>query len=209
MILKVPYSVLLKRAIDYALSLVLLLILLPLMLIIAIAVKIASPGPIFFIQERVGLGGKTIKLIKFRTMYVDAEQRLEIYLANNPQRKAEWEKYYSLEKDPRVIPYIGNFLRKTSLDELPNLINVLRGDISLVGPRPLPVYHYTQLAPEVRRLRQTVLPGVTGLWQIKRGDLNDLISLDTHYVQNWSLTMDIQIILNTIFVVLLANKPNY
>jgi lipopolysaccharide/colanic/teichoic acid biosynthesis glycosyltransferase len=142
-------------------------------------------------------------------MYVDAEERLKLYLATNPDKKAEWEKYFSLDKDPRVIPFIGNFLRKTSLDELPNLINVLRGDISLVGPRPLPLYHFKELSPEIQQLRQSVLPGITGLWQITRGDINNLMALDSYYIKNWSLSLDLRIILNTIFVVLLADKPNH
>jgi lipopolysaccharide/colanic/teichoic acid biosynthesis glycosyltransferase len=205
----VTYNVFLKRIIDYTLSLALFLLFLPLIFLIGIAVKITNPGPIFFIQERVGLQGKIIKFVKFRTMYVDAEERLKLYLATNPDKKAEWEKYFSLDKDPRVIPFIGNFLRKTSLDELPNLINVLRGDISLVGPRPLPLYHFKELSPEIQQLRQSVLPGITGLWQITRGDINNLMALDSYYIKNWSLSLDLRIILNTIFVVLLADKPNH
>lgn len=199
-------SIAIKRTIDYLISSILILLTLPLIIAIAVAIKLVSPGSVFFLQKRVGMRRKTIKFIKFRTMYVDAEERLQHYLALNPQRKREWQKYHRLQHDPRLIPYIGEFLRKTNLDELPNLFNVLLGDISLVGPRPLPSYEYTQLDRKFLKLRETVLPGITGLWQIRRGDIKDLIRWDSYYIENWSLITDFQIMLETIKVVLFAKK---
>lgn len=146
----------LKKVIDYALCIPLFIFSLPIMCIVALAVKMVSPGPAFFIQERVGLNGQPIKVFKFRTMYTDADQRLKTYLQENPEREAEWLQFFKLDKDPRVIPWIGTFLRKSSLDELPNLWNVLRGELSLVGPRPFPHYHLAEFDDEFQQLRQTV-----------------------------------------------------
>ncbi len=202
-------GILFKRSADYLVGGSLLVLTIPVMAIVALMIAVISPGPVLFIQKRVGLQGQTINLMKFRTMYVDAEARLQDYLAQNPDRKLEWERYYSLENDPRVIPYIGHFLRKTSLDELPNLFNVLRSDISLVGPRPLPPYHQDQLDAEFQEIRQSVLPGMTGLWQVQRGDHRQLIRWDAFYVKNWSLLLDLKILWRTVGVVVFADKPQY
>jgi lipopolysaccharide/colanic/teichoic acid biosynthesis glycosyltransferase len=202
-------AMMLKRLADYFVGGLILAVALPVMAIVAVLIAVISPGPVLFVQQRVGWQGRTIHLMKFRTMYVDAEARLQDYLAENPDRKAEWERYCNLENDPRVIPYIGNFLRKTSLDELPNLINVLRAEISLVGPRPLPLYHQDLLDEEFQTLRQTVLPGITGLWQVNRGDLRHLSRWDAFYVKNWSLLLDLKILWRTIAVVVVAHKPGY
>lgn len=199
----------LKKVIDYALCIPLFIVSLPIMCIVALAVKIVSPGPAFFIQERVGLNGQPIKVFKFRTMYTDADERLKTYLQENPEREAEWLQFFKLDKDPRVIPWIGTFLRKSSLDELPNLWNVLRGELSLVGPRPFPHYHLAEFDDEFQQLRQTVWPGITGLWQVKRGDTDVQIFLDTYYIRNWSIWMDIKILIYTIPVVLFAKKAHY
>lgn len=199
----------LKKAIDYALCIPLFIFSLPIMCIVALAVKIVSPGPTLFIQERIGLNGQTIKVIKFRTMYTDADERLKTYLQENPEREAEWLQFFKLDNDPRVIPWIGTFLRKSSLDELPNLWNVLRGDLSLVGPRPFPHYHLAEFDHEFQLLRQTVWPGITGLWQVKRGDTDVQIFLDTYYIRNWSIWMDLKILIHTIPVVLFAKKAHY
>lgn len=198
-----------KRMIDYALAVPLFILTAPLMCIVAIAIKLATPGSVFFVQERIGINGEKIQFIKFRTMYVDADERLKAYLQENPQREAEWRQFFKLDNDPRVIPWIGQFLRKSSLDELPNLLNVLRGEMSLVGPRPFPAYHLAEFDGEFQQLRQTVWPGITGLWQVKRGDTDIQIALDTHYINNWSIWMDIKILLQTIPVVLFAKKPHF
>ena len=198
-----------KRLIDYLLSTIILLISLPLLIIIATAIKVVSPGSVLFRQKRIGIDGKTIEFIKFRTMCMDAEAKLEKYLVTNLTMKQEWERYYTLKNDPRLIPYLGKFLRKTSLDELPNLFNVLLGDISLVGPRPLPIYEHYQLERNFQVLRQTVMPGITGLWQIHRGDHQALTYWDSHYIKNWSLAMDLKILWDTIIRILIAKKDRY
>lgn len=202
-------GILFKRLADYLVGGFVLILTLPIMAIVAVLIAVISPGPVFFIQKRVGLNGKTINFMKFRTMHIDAEMRLQDYLAQNPDRKTEWERYYSLENDPRVIPYIGHLLRKTSLDELPNLFNVLAADISLVGPRPLPHYHQAQLDTEFQNIRQSVLPGMTGLWQVNRGDHRQLIRWDAFYIKNWSLLLDLKILWRTLSVVVFADKPQY
>ena len=199
----------LKKVIDYALCIPLFIFSLPIMCIVALAVKIVSPGPTLFIQERIGLNGQPIKVIKFRTMYTDTDERLKTYLQENPEREAEWLQFFKLDNDPRVIPWIGTFLRKSSLDELPNLWNVLRGDLSLVGPRPFPHYHLAEFDHEFQQLRQTVWPGITGLWQVKRGDTDVQIFLDTYYIRNWSIWMELKILIHTIPVVLFAKKAHY
>lgn len=203
------YNSVLKKVIDYGLCVPLFIFSLPIMCIVALAVKIVSPGPAFFIQERVGLNGQPIKVFKFRTMYTDADERLKAYLQENPEREAEWLQFFKLDNDPRVIPWIGTFLRKSSLDELPNLWNVLRGELSLVGPRPFPHYHLAEFDHEFQQLRQTVWPGITGLWQVKRGDTDVQIFLDTYYIRNWSIWMDLKILIHTIPVVLFAKKAHF
>lgn len=199
----------LKRVIDYTLCVPLFILSVPIMGIVALAVRLISPGSAFFIQERVGINGQTIRVIKFRTMYPDADERLAAYLQANPEREAEWRQIFKLDNDPRVIPWIGHFLRKSSLDELPNLWNVLRGEMSLVGPRPFPHYHIAEFDSEFQELRQTVWPGITGLWQVERGGTDVQIALDSYYIRNWSIWMDLKILVRTIPVVLLAKKAHY
>jgi exopolysaccharide biosynthesis polyprenyl glycosylphosphotransferase len=190
----------LKRLIDIVLAGSGLLMLSPLLLVIAVLVKLTSPGPAFFVQERIGVRGRLFPMVKFRSMYADAEARKAELLARNEVEGP----LFKLKNDPRITP-LGSFLRRTSLDELPQLWNVLVGEMSLVGPRP-PVpsevaryeaWHYDRLL---------VLPGITGLWQISgRSDLktfDDVVRLDLYYIQNWSLALDIEILLKTIGVVL-------
>lgn len=191
----------LKRVVDYLLGVPALLVSLPIVAFFALWLRTLGHGPAFYSQEREGIGGIRIRVWKLRTMYSDAEETLERYLAENPEAHAEWRSFYKLRNDPRVLPGLGRFLRRTSLDELPQLWNVLRGDMSLVGPRPFPDYHLERFPPEFRALRQCVLPGITGLWQVttrSEGGLEVQETLDTRYVRGWSLWLDLSILLRTI-----------
>ncbi|MGX7669140.1 sugar transferase [Plantactinospora sp. ZYX-F-223] len=181
-----------------------LLLLIPLFVAIAIAIRISDPGPVFFRQPRVGHEGRTFRVWKFRTMYVDAEQRLASLVDQNETDGM----LFKIKQDPRVFP-AGRFLRASSLDELPQLINVLWGEMSLVGPRPLPADDGDFLGDVRRRL--LVRPGITGLWQVSgRSDLSwdEAVRLDLYYVDNWSLAYDLSILWRTVGVVL-ARKGAY
>jgi exopolysaccharide biosynthesis polyprenyl glycosylphosphotransferase len=181
-----------------------LLLLAPLFTAIAIAIRLSDRGPVFFRQKRVGHEGRTFRVWKFRTMYVDAEDRL----AGLVDRNETDGMLFKIKQDPRVFP-VGRFLRATSLDELPQLINVLWGEMSLVGPRPLPADDGDFLGDVRRRL--LVRPGITGLWQVSgRSDLSwdEAVRLDLYYVDNWSLAYDLSILWRTIGVVL-ARKGAY
>jgi lipopolysaccharide/colanic/teichoic acid biosynthesis glycosyltransferase len=144
---------------------------------------------------------------KLRTMYIDAERRLEDYLAANPELRSEWESKCKLARDPRVVRGVGRFLRRFSIDELPQLWCVVIGTMSLVGPRPLPDYHLNIFAREFRELRRSVRPGVTGLWQItirNAGALDEHQRYDSYYIRNWSVWLDIYLLAKTGFAVLSA-----
>ena len=197
-----------KHLFDYLITLILLCVFSPLIVVIALAVKLIDPrGKIFFVQNREGIDGAEFPIFKFRTMYSDADQRLVDHLIQNPHLRAEWEDTFQLANDPRVLPVVGNLLRKTSFDELPNLINVLRGELSLVGPRPCPKYHLDSFDHQFRQLRASVRPGLTCWWQIYRGDLNAQRYWDEHYIKNWSLLSDIWIFLRTVPVIITARHP--
>jgi exopolysaccharide biosynthesis polyprenyl glycosylphosphotransferase len=176
-----------------------LLVLSRLLALIALAVRLTSPGPALFHQTRVGWDGREFAVYKFRSMYADAETRLASLAEGNEFAGGT---LFKLRRDPRVTP-VGRLLRRTSLDELPQLFNVLRGEMSLVGPRPpLPAEVATYEAHVHRRL--LVKPGITGLWQISgRSDLSwdDTVRLDLYYVANWSLTLDAMILWKTAFAV--------
>lgn len=190
----------LKRSFDIFCSLLLLLMLSPILAVLALMIKLSSPGPIFFAQERIGRNGRRFKMLKFRSMLPNAQEMLDRKLAEDEELRREWFTHFKLRKDPRITP-IGAFIRKTSLDELPQLINVLRGEMSLVGPRPLPIYHHQEIAPEIRVMRSRALPGMTGLWQVSgRSDLtiSGMEKLDMYYVQRWSFGLDLLTLLKTI-----------
>jgi Undecaprenyl-phosphate galactose phosphotransferase WbaP len=191
----------LKRVLDYSIALPLAVLTAPFVAICAAWIKILSPGPAFFRQQREGQDGKRITIQKLRTMYPDAERVLGEYLDEHPTEKALWSRFYKLKKDPRVLRGIGWFLRRYSLDELPQLWNVLKGDMSLVGPRPFPYYHLNSFPEGFRDLRRSVMPGVTGLWQVSErsdGDLQVQEAEDTYYIRNWSLWLDIYVLLRTV-----------
>lgn len=194
-----------KRCFDIVFSLAAILLSLPIMIPVAIALKIVSPGPLFFTQERHGLDGCTFRIIKFRTMQTDAEERLKAHLAADAQAREEWDRFRKLARDPRIIPLFGNFMRRFSIDELPQFLNVLRGEMSVVGPRPLPDYHWRPSGDPDADLRMKVRPGITGLVQVSgRSTLpvSEQLRLDSYYVRNWSLWMDLYILARTVSEVL-------
>jgi exopolysaccharide biosynthesis polyprenyl glycosylphosphotransferase len=189
----------LKRAFDLAVSLALVLAGLPLWLLIALAVKLDSRGPVFYRDRRVGLGEREFGMFKFRSMYSDAGERQAALEAANEASGP----LFKIKDDPRVTR-VGRILRRYSIDELPQVLNVLRGEMSLVGPRPLPLRDYVQLDDWHRR-RYRVLPGMTGLWQVSgRIELSfdDLVRLDFYYLENWSIWLDISILAKTLPAVL-------
>ena len=182
-----------KNLFDLIGALALLFVLTPVMVLAAAAIKVSCPGPVFYCQARVGQHGRRFPFLKFRTMVHDADDLLAALADQN----ASDGLLFKLRDDPRITP-IGRFLRRTSIDELPQLWNVVRGDMSLVGPRPLPVCPYAFVGDERRRLR--VKPGITGLWQVSgRADLSwaETVQLDMHYVDQWSLGMDLAILMRT------------
>jgi lipopolysaccharide/colanic/teichoic acid biosynthesis glycosyltransferase len=135
-------------------------------------------------------------------MYNDAERALERHLADNPEARAEWDQFCKLKHDPRILPGIGTLLRKTSMDEIPQLWNILKGEMSLVGPRPFPTYHNERFVPEFRTLRTRVRPGLTGMWQVAARSDGNLDVQMALYINNWSLWLDLYLLMRTVRVVL-------
>jgi exopolysaccharide biosynthesis polyprenyl glycosylphosphotransferase len=200
-----PVREAIKRALDILGSLALLTVLSPLFLLIAILVKLKSPGPVFFRQDRIGQGAKPFTMFKFRTMHVDADRSLHHefvtrFIQSSGQSAELGEnELFKIKNDPRVTP-IGRILRRTSLDELPQFWNVLRGDMSLVGPRPPLAYELEQYRSWHWRRVLDAQPGITGLWQVvgrSRTSFDDMVRLDLRYVRTCSLTTDIKILLAT------------
>jgi Undecaprenyl-phosphate galactose phosphotransferase WbaP len=194
-----------KRAIDLVFGAVLCLFAVPFIAIGALGVWVISGRPIFYSQERRGLDGEKIRVWKLRTMCLNAEGVLEDYLRTYPDMVRRWNEFFKLDNDPRIIPVIGNFLRRHSMDELPQLFSVVTGKMSLVGPRPFPDYHLAKLSPESRSLRHRVRPGVTGLWQVavrNSGDIDAQSHYDVFYVRNWSIWLDIYVLARTVGAVL-------
>ncbi len=189
-----------KAVLDRTSSAVLLLILAPLLALIALLIRVTSRGPALFTQQRLGRGAESFTIYKFRTMYDGADKRFHELVASQSENAGGM--FVKAERDPRITP-VGRWLRRFSIDELPQLINVLRGDMSLVGPRPLPV-EVLQIGLDVRR-RLLVRPGMTGLWQVSgRSDLpyDEAVRIDLYYVENWSLSFDLMILWKTVFVAL-------
>ncbi len=192
-----------KSIFDYSFAIIALILLLPLFLIISIAIKISSKGPILFKQERCGLNGRRFKIYKFRTMFTGAEAlRQEMEALNESDGPA-----FKIKNDPRIIPYVGTFLRKTSLDELPQLINILKGKMSMVGPRP-PIPDEVEKYDVWQRRRLSMKPGLTCLWQITTGrnvvSFNKWMEMDLEYIDNWSLGLDYKIFLGTAKVIFMG-----
>ncbi|HEX5817747.1 MAG TPA: sugar transferase [Gemmatimonadales bacterium] len=194
-----------KRATDIVLGTVGLLVSLPLIAVAALAIMARDPGPWWHVQVREGRGGRSFRMWKLRTMYRDADERLAVHLARDERARHEWQNGFKLSHDPRVLPGIGTFLRRSSLDECPQFWNVIRGDMSIVGPRPLPSYHLAACGPEFLERRRTVRPGMTGLWQVRsrgRGDVRTLELVDTHYIERWSVGLEVSILAKTVAAVL-------
>lgn len=192
----VKFSYGLKRFFDIVLSLMALIVLMPFFIILAIIIKLTSPGPIFFVQTRVGYFGRHFRFYKFRSMYQDAEKRKQALLAQNQSADGV---IFKMKHDPRITP-IGRIIRKTSIDELPQFFNVLFGDMSLVGPRPPLPSEVQQYTLEDRK-RLNVKPGLTCLWQIRgRSDIpfKEQVKLDKEYIQSNSLWQDLKILIQTI-----------
>ena len=199
---------LLKRLLDAIAAVVILIIISPILLLIAILIKKSSPGPIFYKQDRIGLKGRRFQVWKFRTMVENANELQKELEAKN---EAKGGILFKIKEDPRITK-IGKFLRQYSLDELPQLINVLEGTMSLVGPRPLAIRDYERSIQHVEQfdrdkfLRYEVLPGITGLWQVKGRasiDSDEIFYWDLVYILQWSLALDLKILIETIKVVLL------
>jgi Undecaprenyl-phosphate galactose phosphotransferase WbaP len=198
-----PLSLLLKRLVDFLMALILLCFTLPLMLLITIAIRFESPGPALFRHTRIGKGGKQFVCFKFRTMVGNAQIILGSLLASNPLLRDEWEQDFKLKDDPRVTR-IGKFLRKTSLDEIPQIFNVIKGDMSFVGPRPIVKSEIPRYG-EIFEYYKAVPPGVTGLWQVNgRNDVDyeQRVKLDYWYITNWSIWLDFTILIRTLGVVM-------
>lgn len=190
-----------KRSFDFCFTTLFLMLSFPIYIVIALAIKLDSPGPVFYRQTRIGLRGEPFKVWKFRTMKTNAEQLQKELEALNETKDGV---LFKIKDDPRVTR-VGKFLRRYSLDELPQLFNVLYGEMSLIGPRPLPTRDIDKFA-ERHFIRQEVLPGITGLWQVSgRSDVLDfeqVINLDMRYIENWSLWLDLEILFKTVMVVL-------
>jgi lipopolysaccharide/colanic/teichoic acid biosynthesis glycosyltransferase len=194
----------LKRALDLLIAVPLFIFVAPLMIALAIAIRLQDGGPALYKQSRLGFGGRPFICYKFRTMVMDADARLEALLARDPQAALEWRRDHKLRRDPRVLGVVGRFLRVTSLDELPQLINIVRGEMSVVGPRPI-------VAAEIARYHSyyryytAVRPGVTGLWQVSgRNNVSyeKRVRLDAVYARKWCVALDMWILWRTVPAVL-------
>lgn len=200
--LKMPWNLGIKRLVDLSIVIVGGIIILPFLLFIAFLIKITTPGPILYKHNRLGLNGKLIGVYKFRSMVMDSGERLK-KLLEDPNVREEWETNHKLKDDPRITP-IGRFLRRTSFDEFPQIINVLKGEMSLVGPRPITEDEVKKYGDDFSRIF-SVKPGMTGLWQVSGRsdtDYSDRVVYDTYYLQSWSLWLDFWVLYKTSGIVL-------
>lgn len=199
-----PSNIALKRGFDLVAAAVVAILTLPLLALVALLIRLESDGPALFVQERLGRGGRTFRVFKFRTMYEDAEARLQAHIRACPEAREEWAVHLKLRSDDPRITRVGRVLRTLSIDELPQVFNVLAGKMSLVGPRP----YLEREIPRMGAVAQTILkapPGITGLWQTSgRSDLSfeQRLRLDEYYVRNWSLWMDLIVLVKTVAAVL-------
>ncbi|WP_286800288.1 sugar transferase [Oceanicaulis sp. UBA2681] len=194
-----------KRVLDISLALAGLIILSPVLITVAALVRLQDKGPSIFTHTRIGQNGKPFKCYKFRSMVMDAPERLERVLATDPEASAEWARAQKLRKDPRITKF-GGFLRRSSLDELPQLLNILRGEMSIVGPRPIVMDEVRRYGSQFEAYK-AVRPGVTGLWQVSgRNDLSydERVEMDARYAREWTMLGDIWIIIKTIPAVILS-----
>lgn len=193
----------LKRGMDMLMALSFGLLAVPLLLFIALMIRLESPGPVLFPQKRVGRGGREITVYKFRSMHHNAEALLEAYMRVNPDLEREWDELQKLRQDPRITR-VGRWLRKFSLDELPQLYNILIGDMSVVGPRPI-LLNQREIYGEALSVYVSVRPGLTGFWQVSGRNstsFDQRVAYDVYYVRNWSAWLDLYILLRTIWVVI-------
>ncbi len=201
--LKSLHNRIIKRSFEMAVSFILLPLLLPLIGILGLLIRLDSPGPVFYRHKRIGRGGKEFGVYKFRSMHLDSSDRLETILETDPEARKEWDTYFKLKNDPRITR-MGRFLRRTSLDELPQIFNVLKSEMSLVGPRPVIEEELIKYYKEGADYYQLVRPGITGLWQVSGRnniDYEARVKLDTWYVLNWSLWLDVLMLVRTVKVV--------
>jgi exopolysaccharide production protein ExoY len=192
-----------KRLLDITVALTVLILIFPLMLVVAVLIKLTTGGPVIFAHPRVGLNGTTFRCLKFRSMIVDGDEALERHLARNPAAAREWRESRKLKNDPRVTPF-GRLLRKSSFDELPQLFNVLRGEMSCVGPRPIVAAELARYGSHVGSYLCT-RPGITGMWQVNGRSMlsyRERVVLDRVYVRRWSIWLDVALLVRTIPAVL-------
>lgn len=204
-----PVGGVLKRVMDLVIAVTALVLSAPVMIVIGLLIRITAGGPAIFSHSRVGFGGKPFKCYKFRSMVANSDEVLKTYLDDNSHARKEWEETQKIRNDPRVT-FFGRLLRKSSLDELPQLINILRGDMSCVGPRPIveeELKRYGDHQVEYLGTR----PGLTGLWQVSGRnsmDYDNRVALDSQYVRNWSIWLDVAILLRTVVAVMRVDRAS-
>jgi Undecaprenyl-phosphate galactose phosphotransferase WbaP len=202
---KITFNVAIKRLMDLSIVIFGGLLALPLLLIIALLIKLTSPGPVLYKHKRVGKNGAHFIAYKFRSMAIDSQERLERLLVSDPEIREEWDKNHKLHDDPRITG-LGRVLRRTSFDELPQLLNILKGEMSLVGPRPIVDEEIEKYGEDYDRIF-SIKPGLTGLWQVSgrsNTNYNERVAYDTYYLQSWSVWLDLWIIFKTFGVVLMG-----
>jgi Undecaprenyl-phosphate galactose phosphotransferase WbaP len=200
--LRMSWNLMIKRCLDVALVLVGGIVVLPFLLTIALLIKLSSPGPALYKHKRLGQNGKEFQVYKFRSMVVNADEKLKAMLEKDPKLRAEWDISYKLKDDPRITR-VGKFLRRTSFDEFPQLINIIKGEMSLVGPRPITQDEVDRYGEDFRRIF-SVKPGLTGLWQVSGRsdtDYEERIAYDSYYLQSWSVWIDLWVLYKTMGVV--------
>ena len=207
--LKMPWNLFIKRFMDITITIIVGIILSPFLFLIAVFIKLGSPGPVLYAHERLGRDGKPFKIYKFRSMAVNSDERLKKILDSCPETRKEWEENHKLKNDPRVTK-VGKFLRRTSFDEFPQLLNILKGEMSLVGPRPITAEEVKKYGKDFKRIF-SVKPGLTGMWQVSgRSEIDyaTRISYDTYYLQSWSVWLDVWVLFKT-FGAVLRRKGAY